>query len=48
MEFSDKHPKNRDTKQAYVFTTTVDFFRKIAQYTIQRLNSVLGYKKINL
>ena len=26
--FSEKHPKNRDTKQAHIFTSTVDFSEK--------------------
>ena len=37
-----KYPKNRDAKLVHR-----SFVIKIAQYTIQRVNCVLGYSKIN-
>ena len=47
MDFWGGGTKTRDTKQAHVFHhDCIIFFRKIAQYTIQRVNCVLGYSKI--
>ena len=47
MNFSEKYPKIRDTKKGTSFSPQLwTFFRKIAQYTIQRVICVLGYSKI--
>ena len=41
-----KTPKIQRHKTGKHFYNNCRFFRKIAQYTIERVNSVLGYSKI--
>ena len=44
-----KNTQKSDKQNEYTyFTTTVNFFRKIAKYTIQRENCAIGYLKIEI
>ena len=46
MNFSEKHPKTKNTKRAHMFHNNSKIFGKMTQYKIQRVNFVLRYSKI--